>query len=431
MSLNAIPLRVMPSVDPALAFSAERMFAVYDGGREISYTPFFAQNVNNGNIHVDFNPPDQQTAIHPQFYTNIGYSASFTGVGAGATDPLLTPGVWDAPRAFPMQATTSTADIKINGTAVTSNVQEYFHQLMRVGNKVNNFDLDFSTCPSMLDQYQEYADWVTYGSARNPMALYGENPVQQSRGAFLDPATGGANYLTNTHTAATVVFNSIEPVMISPFYHSKSSFFAKTFNGTWTFSDLKRVWSHGTGPGSNPSGVISSLAVNITSFVVYLRFISAKELSKIPRNVTYDFHEILPLGTTLNVSVAAGASAQIPMNSVNLDAIPKRLLICVRRQDADLLTGANNYLYSDTCARIDQITINWANNQGKLSSCPISQLYQIYRNNGGNESYIQWIKHTGSVLPLDLGRDIGLDSCINYIIQLFTLSELVGTRQAC
>ena len=52
MSLNPIPMQTIASVDPLLAFH-DRVFAVYDGGREISYTPFYAQNTNGGSIHVD------------------------------------------------------------------------------------------------------------------------------------------------------------------------------------------------------------------------------------------------------------------------------------------------------------------------------------------------------------------------------------------
>jgi major capsid protein len=114
--------------------------------------------------------------------------------------------------------------------------------------------------------------------------------------------------------------------------------------------------------------------------------------------------------TTTNSALAPGASITQQMNATNLDAIPRRLLIQVRRQDSDLLTGALNYTYTDTCARINNITINWANNQGKLSSAQISDLYTIYRSNGGNESWPQWSQFSGSILPIDLGRDIGLDS---------------------
>lgn len=52
MSLNALPLRIVQSMDEVMAFKQERQFAVYDGGQEISYTPFPAQAVNNSNIQV-------------------------------------------------------------------------------------------------------------------------------------------------------------------------------------------------------------------------------------------------------------------------------------------------------------------------------------------------------------------------------------------
>ncbi len=407
MSLNPIPLRVLPSIDPVINLNRERQFAVYDGGKEVSYTPFFAQAPNNSNINIRMDPPDENTVVDPRIYVKVDYNLSFVGVGPGVADPLLTPGVFDAPRAFPIASTTSTLDVKVNGTSVNTNLNEYFSPLTRMGNYIKEYDLDFSTCPSMLDQFQTYADWQTLGSARNPMALYGENSTQQSRGAYLNPATGGANYQVNTHTNATVVFSSVEPLFVSPFYNSKSGFMCKTLNATWTFSDLRRVWSHAVAASS---GVISSLVVNITGLTTYVRFISPKELSKIPRHVCYPYHEVLPLVTTLQVSVPAGTSAQIPMNAVNLQAIPRRLLICVRRQDSDLISGALNYTYSDTFARIDQITINWANNQGKLSSASIYDLYNIHRKNGGNLSYTQWSNFVGSVLPIDLGKDIGLDS---------------------
>lgn len=424
MSLNAIPLRTVPSVDPALAFQSERLFAVYDGGREISYTPFYAQNTNNSNIHVDFNPPDQQTGIYPQIYTDVGYKLKFTGVGPDAAGLLLAPGTMDGPRAFPTASTTSTVDLKLNGTSVTSNVNSYFHQMMRTGNNLSKFNLDYSKAPSMLDQYQEYGDWVDYGSARNPLALYGENSAQQTRGAFLVSELAPAyvegvtnplyNYQQNTHTAAVVTFQSVEPVMVSPFYHSKSCFFAKTFNGTWTFSDLKRVWSHAAPRDSTASsaqvvsGEITSLAVSITSFTVLVKFISPKLLDRIPRNITYDYHEILPLVTLKQYATPANTSDIFTMNSVNLDAIPKRLLVSVVEQDADLITGDLNYTLSDVCARINSITVNWANSQGKLSSASFPDLYDIYRNNGGTDTFVQWAKYTGGVLPIDLGRDIGL-----------------------
>lgn len=52
MSLNVVPLRVVQSVDEIMNFKHEREFAAYDGGSEVSYTPFPAQAVNDSNIQV-------------------------------------------------------------------------------------------------------------------------------------------------------------------------------------------------------------------------------------------------------------------------------------------------------------------------------------------------------------------------------------------
>lgn len=424
MSLNAVPLHVVPAIDEVLNIQSERFFSVYDGGTESSYIPFYSQNVNNGTISINCNPPDEKTIIDPQMYVKVDYDAVFTGTSVGGSN-LLQPGVYDAPRAFPIASTTTTLDAKLNGTSINTQLNEYFHAIMRTGDYLRNFDLDFSTTTSQLDQYQDYGQWQQYGQARNPMALYGENATQQTRGALLNPVTGAFNlaynsttgpnnyYKVNTPTAAEVVFSSVEPIFLSPFYHNKSGFSAKTLQLTWTFSDLKRIWSHAPQnlaavPPVN-SSVLTSVNVNITGLTVFIRFITPKDLMKIPATVTYPYHEILVLPSTNLTSLAPNQTASISMNAVNLQAVPKRLLIQVRRRDQEYLTGALNYQYSDTSAVITNITLNWANNQGKLSSATIYDLYTISRRNNCNLSFDQWSNFVGSVLPIDIGKNVGLN----------------------
>src|SRR5271170_6393493 len=133
MSLNAIPLRTVQSMDEVMSFKPEREFAVYDGGAEISYTPFPAQAVNNSNIQVTFNPPDEKTIIDPNITVDVVYQLDFTGVGPGVADPLLVLGQLDGPRSFPLANTTSTVDIKMNGTSFNTNLNEYWSTINRTG----------------------------------------------------------------------------------------------------------------------------------------------------------------------------------------------------------------------------------------------------------------------------------------------------------
>src|SRR5580698_1488383 len=106
MSLNVIPLRLVQSMDEIMAFKQEREFAVYDGGQEISYTPFPAQATNDSNVQVTFNPPDEKTVIDPRITVDAIYELTFDGVGPGLTDPLLVLGQLDGPRSFPLANTT-------------------------------------------------------------------------------------------------------------------------------------------------------------------------------------------------------------------------------------------------------------------------------------------------------------------------------------
>ena len=57
MSLNIVPLEVYQTIDPILDLQRDRLFGVYNGGKEISYQPFPAQNIGSGNvIQIQHNP---------------------------------------------------------------------------------------------------------------------------------------------------------------------------------------------------------------------------------------------------------------------------------------------------------------------------------------------------------------------------------------
>jgi len=412
MSLNALPMRIVQSLDEVMAFKQEREFAVYDGGAEVSYTPFPAQAVNNSNIQVTFNPPDEKTVVDPRITVSVTYELDFTGTVSDPDFPtILSIGQFDGPRSFPLANTTSTVDLKVNGTSFNTNLNEYWNAINRTGMYSRDLNTSHSMTPSLLDLSQDYAD--LQGSMRNPLASYEDStPYVQGRCASL--SNGGLdnkyilNVVTNNATTAKVFLNVTEEVFLSPFYPSRSGFAGiKTMTGTWTFSDLRRVWSHGATPGVT----LSSFTAKINAFTVNCRYITPKDLSVIPKQMCYPYHEFMIAATTKQSTVGAGQSTSIDLSAINLEAHPQRLLFVVREQDTDLISGPLNYTKTDTYARIDSISINYGNNQGKLSSCNVQDLYDIYvRNSNGSLSYAEWTGRVGSVLPIDVGKDIGLGS---------------------
>lgn len=395
MSLSVNPLEPIQAIDEVLNLNSHKQYTVYNGGQEVSYVQFQAQAVNNSNITITCNPPDEKTIIDRRVYATFVYDLTFSGV-AGVGN-LLQLGTFDGPRAFPIAQSLSTIDCKLNGTSINTNLNQYFSALIRYNNFTEDQDLDLSVTPSMLDQFQEYANWQAEGSGRNPLALYGENPNQMTRGGFPQ-----MEILTNTPTSATVRMTVTEPLFLSPFYYHGGEGLAgiRTCVITFTFGDLRRVWSHSVA-GNN----VTSVVANISSALLDFRYITPKILENIPRNLSYPYYEVLITQQGTGAIVNAGAQTSVAMNAINLEAIPKRLYICLRERDTDI-----NFTTSDTFARIDRIQVNWANNQGKLSSASIPDMYQIAKRNGCNMNYAQWFKHCGSVLALDIGKDIGLSS---------------------
>lgn len=394
MSLNINQLEPIQVIDEVLNLNAKKQYSVYNGGQEVSYVQFPAQAPNNNNITITCNPPDEKTIIDRRIYATFEYTLTFSGpAGVGN---LLQLGTFDGPRSFPIAQTINTLDCKLNGTSFNTNLNQYFNALIRYNNFTCDQDLDLSVTPSMLDQYQEYADWQVYGSGRNPLGLYGENANQMSRGAFPQ-----LTVLSNTPTSAVVKLIVTEPLFLSPFYYTGGEGLAgiRTCVLTFSFGDLRRVWSHSVA-GNN----ITSLAVNIDSAKLDFRYITPKILEPVHRNLVYAYNEVLITQQQAN-TLLAGSSSNVAMNAINLEAIPKRLYICLRERDTDL-----NFTTSDVNARIDRIQVNWANNQGKLSSASVQDMYEIAKRNGCNMNYAQWYKHCGSVLALDIGKDIGLSS---------------------
>lgn len=410
MSLNPIPMKVVQSMDEVMSFKQHRDFACYDGGMEISYTPFPAQAVNNSNVQITCNPPDERTVVDPNISVDVEYQLDFTGVGPGGVDPLLVIGQYDGPRSFPLANTTSTVDFKVNGTSFNTNLNEYFSTINRTGMYSRDLNQEYSKTPSMLDQSQEYSDLV--GSVRNPLNVYASSsPYVQARNAGYSTTDSSAMVYVpiNTHTQARVFLSVNEPLFLSPFYPSKSGFSGiSTMTGTFTFTDLRRVWSHGD---SVNSGTIATLTVRILSMQLNFRYITPKDLNVIPRQMCWPYHEFLVVATTIQPAIPPNTSATISLTANNLNAHPNRLLFVVREQDTDLLSGVDCFKKTDTYARINTITVNYGNNQGKLSSATTNDLYDMYvRNSNGSLSFVEWTQTVGSVLPIDVGRDIGLDN---------------------
>ena len=144
--------------DKRVNFESRRDFAVVKSGVQATYQQVPTQSYSNSSITADLRPSNTETAIDRSFLVQIQFDVSFTGT-AGANGLLLAPGLYDAPRSFPIGRITTNMNVKINTVSVTQPNYQCIDFLTRCNVKDDQLRYDLSLMPSMQDFYPEY-DWL-------------------------------------------------------------------------------------------------------------------------------------------------------------------------------------------------------------------------------------------------------------------------------
>lgn len=395
MSNNIVPIQVTEVV-PALCdleVLNKRQYAVLSGSQDVTWQPYLAQNVNSSTIQITSIPPSNSTIVDPLVFVKVTYRLVFAGTNTVGGN-LIQIGQFDSARAWPLSQTTATVTATINGSAVSTILNQYFNALINYSEYADKLNEYLSCTPTQLDQCQQYSD--LNNTNRSPFRPFGDNVVQPSRGAF-----SGINIISNTATACTLDLTVYEPIMLPGFYGNRSGLInIRTLQWLFTFGNLNRVWSH-----DNVSGnTITSQTTSITAFQLIYRFITPKILEKVPTKCIYPYSEIVPSNQSAP-AVLAGAQTTIAMSALNLQAIPSRIYVYVRKQDSDLTA-----FDADAFFRIDNVSVNFMNRTGLMASMSSQDLWLESWRNGLKRSWDEWNKYNGSVLCICLGKTIGLSS---------------------
>jgi len=122
--------------------------------------------------------------------------------------------------------------------------------------------------------------------------------------------------------------------------------------------------------------------------------------------------------------ILAGATSTVFSDTIRLSQVPRFVYLFARRNEA-----TSTYETSDSFLGIDNVSIQWNNEAGLLSSATKQDLFEMSSRNGCNLSYPAWTKYRGSVLALEMGKDIGLvDGLAPSVNGQFTLQAQVTFR---
>jgi hypothetical protein len=302
-------------------------------------------------------------------------------------------GLDDAVRQFGFSSTVATSSVTINGENISDNTADKIHALACYGNTAEQRGSQWSACGAMPDSYQKYSDYVTFGTARNPLAEYGEVSSEQSR--------GGLDYTVISPTV--VEFSLTEFISISPLLNglTEEEGFANIDRLNVSFrhkADLSRVWSH-----ADTGNAISGLTVEFTKAPELLvTFITPDNLESIPEVQSLSYSKLQDY-VIRTEAVASGASSQIALNSLKLTQIPEKMYIFVK-----LARDQETFETSDSFAGITRVSVLFDNQSGLLGNATQEDLYKMSVENGLNLTFPAFKKYRGSVICIDMGKDIGL-----------------------
>lgn len=448
MSLSSAPMRAVCVRDPRTLISDSPKYAVLKGGSQVTAKQYSTTSISNSSLQFSCPPPSGAIFVDRAVKLRIPIRLSLVGIPA-IGDTLLRPN-FDAPRAYPLSSSIETISVTINNQAVSINLADVIQPMMWFDNSDELKNADFSLTPDYQDQSASYNDLV--GTIRNPLANYGSglDNTPQPRGAF--PFVVGANPVGNGVDPVTAVVDMdlCEALMLAPLWWGKGvsseAFFNVTtmdFNITLLQGFANRLWSHATASGgvviSSASAVIGGQLNGPTSFsnnspFLFFTYITPQETQQdlVPnRAIAYPYYDVQRYTTAFGSSVAAGATITAISNNLQLNSIPRRIFIFMRKSNQALyninpITPAETGpMATDTFFSISNLSMQYQNKNGLLASASAQQLYLMAVKNGCTMSWTQWsgksagagatfpaggVGTVGSVICCEFGTDIGLDS---------------------
>lgn len=460
MSLSLKKLDVINVKDPRVQVNYKSDFVYLEGASQVSQKLYTTTSVSNSSLQFSCPPPSANNFVDRKIYLQAGIRLTFIGASTAAGQFLLNQGQ-DAPRCYPLSSAIDVINCTINNFSVSNNLADYIQPLLRynVSNRLKNHM--YSSAPSYPDQSQLYSSLVA--SVRNPLGGYHDTTDEnvQGRGGYARyaivsqtavGATGGIQPSTAAGQLMTTVVDmvSTEPFFIlSPLYwgceetHPFVHVNTMDFNITILNQAANRLWSR-----SELALPLTSLVYTFSSLInsgppfsfpenqptIQFNYFTPKETQIVPRDMisVYPYFDLQRFPTDLSGITQWPTYTSYTSNNIQLSSIPRRIYVYARFRNQDLYSSPTN---TDTFLSISNVSIQYFNRTGLLSSASQQQLYEMSVKNGCSLSYTQWIGGpvyapgvggfnpplygstgstqygtVGSILCIDTATDLGLDS---------------------
>lgn len=443
-------------------------YAVQKSGQNITVAEFNAisQNVNSHTYNITV--PSETTIIDRRVIwestvivrVDVPIAAQTSALVAGMAvgDPVCQLGLAGALGPFPLHSACLTQQFTINNNSVSINMNDVLPAILRFNDKRELMRYN-GMCPNMFDIYGKYQDAV--GANNNPLGNYTTNSLDNdlyARGSFNDVQVSGTNNFDAAVGATQIVavptlvnpavavlsyfikYTVREPLLASPFMFAKNANSGQGFYGIQnlniTFnlstSNVSRIWRSGLPLDNNEVAPTTTSVQSYTGSKLIFNFLTPKPSDMLSARNVVPYYEMprylststasIPYATRVNTTAASSsiivpATTRLTFTTTQLNQIPDKLLIFVRKSKASQLIAD-----TDSALAITGCSFNFNNQSGILASATQDQLYRFSVEAGSNQSWEEFrgfanvanaatgggkqIATSGSYLFLDMGRHL-------------------------
>ena len=432
-------------------------FGVFSGASSVNYQQYGALSQNANQMVFNCQIPSEQTLIDRNVMIQATYKVKLIISNVAKNATAFNYGLGESFQAFPIHSSIKNMTSTINNVSTTVNTQDILQSLLKMidPRELQRYN---AGCPSMPDLYfNNYAD--STGTAGDPTADYksagydnlllprGSHPLKSINVVHNITAGGTDASLVSTNVLDTFIITLesqfTEPLMTSPFlFGGKNNDTNQALFGITCINlvinldtSLKRFFS------TNNTGNIS-IAFDetnpITDAKLLFTFLNIQETDKLPKRNIVNYIDYPVFVSADTDTIAPNATKTIISNNYNLNQIPDLLIVSVRRPMASMtIKNTNSFL------PIRNISINFNNTSGLLSTATPSDLFRLSKMNGSVQTFYEFWGYagktnttpavntlanyqyptSGSLLVLNPAKDLGLpyylsnSSIGNYNIQ--------------
>ena len=389
-------------VDSRIQVNEERIMAANDGPSSVTFRSVKPPDPKSHNPVFVVQTPSYQTGISRVIRWRMEGRAIITGTNLQrfATGN----GNSVAFRQFPLQNCCSALQVNINDTVVSlGSLNQFVSGLTKLGLTSTSMAQTTSSTPCAPDL------WGTYEAA-----------MQTSNGPFEPPADGAwSNYATGSRTmgiksitagpdaggglgstTATIEFETIEPLLVSPLSYSeggleKALFGVNVLTVEAHLSQVHRMWSLAfPTPTADPAPAgetsVGDIRLDIDRQDLLLSFITANDRSIIERPLSYSYsYATVQFYTTAMgarlpkkdpatgaVSIAAGVTS----NTIEVPVIPDKFIIYATIGETQRSNAKESV--PDIFMKCNSLQMSMGSRGGLLAGATNTHLHEMTLRNG-------------------------------------------------